>query len=183
MNWLLMYKSLQMMSNLLLYTYYKVVPLTLTLHYTDKCLLLKWNNTYACSATASWAVSILVWVCHFLDFFSTTNHTDFKYSFCSSWIKLFSVLTDTDLNCFSLQAGLVTESEPERLIFALEPEAASVFCMHLPKEGFIAEEFSTDTLKQSPGTQYMVVDCGGTLFAAILDTFFFHSSEWNSYVN
>ncbi|KAK7140712.1 hypothetical protein R3I94_013100 [Phoxinus phoxinus] len=61
----------------------------------------------------------------------------------------------------AIEAGLVTESEPERLIFALEPEAASVFCMHLPKDGFIAEEFSTDELKQSPGTQYMVVDCGG----------------------
>lgn len=55
----------------------------------------------------------------------------------------------------------MTESEPERLIFALEPEAASVHCMQLPKEGFIAEEMSTDRLKQSPGTQYMVVDCGG----------------------
>lgn len=57
----------------------------------------------------------------------------------------------------------MTESDPERLIFALEPEAASVYCMQLPKDGFIAEDFSNDVLKQSPGTQYMVVDCGGTV--------------------
>ncbi|CAM4507465.1 unnamed protein product [Leuciscus chuanchicus] len=62
----------------------------------------------------------------------------------------------------SPQAGLVTESEPEKLVIALEPEAASVYCKQLPKEGFIAECQSEETLENDPGTQYMVVDCGDT---------------------
>nr|NP_001038342.1 heat shock protein family A (Hsp70) member 12A.1 [Danio rerio]CAI21191.1 novel protein similar to vertebrate heat shock 70kDa protein 12A (Hspa12a) [Danio rerio] len=61
----------------------------------------------------------------------------------------------------AIEAGLVIESEPERLVFALEPEAASIYCKHLPSEGYISEEACRDTLEQKPGTQYMVVDCGG----------------------
>lgn len=57
------------------------------------------------------------------------------------------------------------ESEPERLVFALEPEAASIYCKQLPSEGYIAEEACQETLEQKPGTQYMVVDCGGTSLA------------------
>uniref|UniRef100_A0AAR2LHP6 Heat shock 70 kDa protein 12A n=1 Tax=Pygocentrus nattereri TaxID=42514 RepID=A0AAR2LHP6_PYGNA len=60
------------------------------------------------------------------------------------------------------EAGLVTESEPERLIVALEPEAASVWCKQLPKEGFMEGDLTeAETIEQVPGTQYMVVDCGG----------------------
>ncbi|XP_043084951.1 heat shock 70 kDa protein 12A-like [Puntigrus tetrazona] len=62
----------------------------------------------------------------------------------------------------AVEAGLVTDSTHERLIFALEPEAASVFCKQLPSDGFIAEgEDCEDKLEQQPGSQYMVVDCGG----------------------
>nr|AAI34858.1 Si:dkey-61p9.6 protein [Danio rerio] len=61
----------------------------------------------------------------------------------------------------AIEAGLVIESEPERLVFALEPEAASIYCKQLPSEGYISEEACRDTLEQKPGTQYMVVDCGG----------------------
>ncbi|XP_043084949.1 heat shock 70 kDa protein 12A-like isoform X1 [Puntigrus tetrazona] len=62
----------------------------------------------------------------------------------------------------AVEAGLVTDSTPERLIFALEPEAASVFCKQLTSDGFIAEgEDCEDKLEQQPGSQYMVVDCGG----------------------
>lgn len=61
----------------------------------------------------------------------------------------------------AIEAGLVIESEPERLVFALEPEAASIYCKHLPSEGYISEEACRDTLEHKPGTQYMVVDCGG----------------------
>ncbi|XP_073673530.1 heat shock 70 kDa protein 12A-like [Garra rufa] len=61
----------------------------------------------------------------------------------------------------AVEAGLVTNATPERLIFALEPEAASVFCKQLPSDGFIAEGEGQETLEQQPGSQYMVVDCGG----------------------
>ncbi|KAG9271767.1 heat shock 70 kDa protein 12A-like [Astyanax mexicanus] len=60
------------------------------------------------------------------------------------------------------EAGLVTESEPDRLIIALEPEAASVWCRQLPSEGFIEGNIvGAEKIKEVPGTQYMVVDCGG----------------------
>ncbi|XP_036431053.1 heat shock 70 kDa protein 12A-like [Colossoma macropomum] len=60
------------------------------------------------------------------------------------------------------EAGLVSESEPERLVIALEPEAASVWCKQLPKEGFMEGNLTEEeTIEQVPGTQYMVVDCGG----------------------
>ena len=56
----------------------------------------------------------------------------------------------------------MAESEPKKLIVALEPEAASVWCKQLPKEGFMEEDLTeAETIEQVPGTQYMVVDCGG----------------------
>ncbi|XP_018590086.2 heat shock protein family A (Hsp70) member 12A.3 [Scleropages formosus] len=62
----------------------------------------------------------------------------------------------------AVQAGLVSDFHSNQLIVALEPEAASVWCKHLPSEGFVAEGASQDNrLEQSPGTQYVVVDCGG----------------------
>ncbi|KAA0718417.1 Heat shock 70 kDa protein 12A [Triplophysa tibetana] len=61
----------------------------------------------------------------------------------------------------AVKADLVTESTPEMLIFALEPEAASVFCKTLPSEGFIAEGVCEEKLENQQGSQYMVVDCGG----------------------
>ncbi|XP_017542673.1 heat shock 70 kDa protein 12A-like isoform X2 [Pygocentrus nattereri] len=62
----------------------------------------------------------------------------------------------------AIEAGLVTQSEPERLIVALEPEAASVWCKQLPYDHFINEILKdAEKIEQAPGTQYMVVDCGG----------------------
>uniref|UniRef100_A0A8B9HQR5 Heat shock 70 kDa protein 12A n=1 Tax=Astyanax mexicanus TaxID=7994 RepID=A0A8B9HQR5_ASTMX len=60
------------------------------------------------------------------------------------------------------EAGLVTESESDRLIIALEPEAASVWCRQLPSEGFMEGDLrGSEKIEDVPGTQYMVVDCGG----------------------
>uniref|UniRef100_A0A8B9HJB5 Heat shock protein family A (Hsp70) member 12A.2 n=1 Tax=Astyanax mexicanus TaxID=7994 RepID=A0A8B9HJB5_ASTMX len=60
------------------------------------------------------------------------------------------------------EAGLVTESHPERLIIALEPEAASVWCKQLPSDGFMEGDLTeAEKIEQATGTQYMVVDCGG----------------------
>ncbi|XP_063070702.1 heat shock 70 kDa protein 12A-like isoform X2 [Engraulis encrasicolus] len=59
------------------------------------------------------------------------------------------------------KAGLVTESDTDRLILALEPEAASVYCKQLPSDGFVGGEGDTMRLDQMPGLQYIVADCGG----------------------
>ncbi|XP_036419406.1 heat shock 70 kDa protein 12B-like, partial [Colossoma macropomum] len=59
------------------------------------------------------------------------------------------------------EAGLVTESDPENLIVALESEAAGVWCKQLPKEGFMEGDLTeAETIEEISGTQYMVVDCG-----------------------
>ncbi|XP_038132738.1 heat shock 70 kDa protein 12A-like [Cyprinodon tularosa] len=69
------------------------------------------------------------------------------------------------MKCFYLiiifQAGIVTEGTEDKLVIALEPEAASVWCKKLPSNGFITQSQSRDALDQTPGTQYIVVDCGG----------------------
>ncbi|XP_031433636.1 heat shock 70 kDa protein 12A-like [Clupea harengus] len=61
----------------------------------------------------------------------------------------------------AIQGGLVTETDSSKLIIALEPEAASVWCKQLPSDGFISEGLDNEILEQKPGTQYIVVDCGG----------------------
>uniref|UniRef100_A0A3B5LL95 Heat shock protein family A (Hsp70) member 12A.2 n=1 Tax=Xiphophorus couchianus TaxID=32473 RepID=A0A3B5LL95_9TELE len=59
------------------------------------------------------------------------------------------------------QAGIVTEGDKEKLVMALEPEAASIWSKKLPSDGFISEKHNEESLDQSAGTQYIVVDCGG----------------------
>ncbi|GLD68508.1 heat shock 70 kDa protein 12A-like protein [Lates japonicus] len=59
------------------------------------------------------------------------------------------------------KAGIVTKGTEDRLVIALEPEAASVWCKKLPAEGFISQNHGGDSLEHSPGTQYIVDDCGG----------------------
>lgn len=52
----------------------------------------------------------------------------------------------------------------EKLIIALEPEAASLWCKQLPQQGFIVEASDKKKFEDSPGIQYIVVDCGGKVF-------------------
>lgn len=50
------------------------------------------------------------------------------------------------------------------LIIALEPEAASLWCKQLPHEGFMSDSSDKKKFEDSPGIQYIVVDCGGKIF-------------------
>lgn len=59
------------------------------------------------------------------------------------------------------EAGLISDMISEKLIIALEPEAASLWCKQLPQQGFIAEASDKKKFEDSPGIQYIVVDCGG----------------------
>ena len=57
-----------------------------------------------------------------------------------------------------LQAGI----DNDRLIIALEPEAAALFLKHLPVDKRI-EENAGDILQTfAAGSKYLVVDAGGT---------------------
>jgi len=62
---------------------------------------------------------------------------------------------------YKLQAGL----DGQRLTIALEPEAASYFCMHLPVNKMdITIDAAAPRVQVSAfpiGTKYMVVDAGG----------------------
>ncbi|XP_009473532.1 PREDICTED: heat shock 70 kDa protein 12B-like [Nipponia nippon] len=59
------------------------------------------------------------------------------------------------------EAGLISDMISEKLIIALEPEAASLWCKQLPLEGFMADSSDKKKFEDSPGIQYVVVDCGG----------------------
>lgn len=63
-----------------------------------------------------------------------------------------------------MQAGIVTPRKEDKLVIALEPEAASIWCKTLPADGFITQGHRGNALDHAPGTQYIVVDCGGILF-------------------
>uniref|UniRef100_A0A8C6WXU1 Uncharacterized protein n=1 Tax=Neogobius melanostomus TaxID=47308 RepID=A0A8C6WXU1_9GOBI len=58
------------------------------------------------------------------------------------------------------QAGLVSVSTEDKLVIALEPEAASIRCKQLDSEDFMMNEVPVK-INLCPGTQYIVVDCGG----------------------
>uniref|UniRef100_UPI003AAF882A heat shock 70 kDa protein 12A-like n=1 Tax=Centroberyx gerrardi TaxID=166262 RepID=UPI003AAF882A len=82
-----------------------------------------------------------------------------------TWVLTVPAIWDPSAKQFmreaATEAGIVTEHKADRLVIALEPEAASVWCKKLPSDGFIAENVDQNTLEQAPGTQYIVVDCGG----------------------
>ncbi|XP_071376136.1 heat shock 70 kDa protein 12A-like [Centroberyx affinis] len=82
-----------------------------------------------------------------------------------TWVLTVPAIWDPSAKQFmreaAIEAGIVTEHKADKLVIALEPEAASVWCKKLPSDGFIAENDGQNTLEQAPGTQYIVVDCGG----------------------
>ena len=57
--------------------------------------------------------------------------------------------------CFYLKAGI----SGDKLTIALEPEAASLYCRHLPVEKCGKDKASLSTF--GPGKRYLVLDAGG----------------------
>ncbi|KAK2840493.1 hypothetical protein Q5P01_014233 [Channa striata] len=82
-----------------------------------------------------------------------------------TWVLTVPAIWDPSAKQFmreaATQAGIVTEGSEDKLVIALEPEAASLWCKKLSANGFITEEHGGEALDQSAGTQYIVVDCGG----------------------
>ncbi|CAM2098045.1 heat shock 70 kDa protein 12A [Caretta caretta] len=82
-----------------------------------------------------------------------------------TWVITVPAIWDASARQFmrlaAKEAGLISDMFSEKLIIALEPEAASVWCKQLPQEGFVAEGGDRQKFEESPGTQYVVVDCGG----------------------
>ncbi|KAJ8396530.1 hypothetical protein AAFF_G00015960 [Aldrovandia affinis] len=99
---------------------------------------------------------------------STISKETFSTQFTASdvtWVLTVPAIWDAAAKQFmreaATQAGLVSEVNSDKLILALEPEAASVWCKQLPREGFVSEGKGDNTFNQSPGLQYVTVDCGG----------------------
>uniref|UniRef100_A0A7M4E054 Heat shock 70 kDa protein 12A-like n=1 Tax=Crocodylus porosus TaxID=8502 RepID=A0A7M4E054_CROPO len=82
-----------------------------------------------------------------------------------TWVVTVPAIWDASARQFmrlaAKEAGLITDMFSEKLIIALEPEAASVWCKQLPRSGFVAEGSHREKFEESPGTHYIVVDCGG----------------------
>ncbi|XP_032424336.1 heat shock 70 kDa protein 12A-like isoform X3 [Xiphophorus hellerii] len=82
-----------------------------------------------------------------------------------TWVLTVPAIWDESAKQFmreaATQAGIVTEGTEDKLMIALEPEAASVWCKKLPSDGFITQNHNSGSLDQTPGTQYIIVDCGG----------------------
>ncbi|XP_007542601.2 heat shock 70 kDa protein 12A-like [Poecilia formosa] len=95
---------------------------------------------------------------------STTSGVPFKAS-DFTWVLTVPAIWNPSAKQFmreaATQAGIITEGDDDNLVIALEPEAASVWCKKLPADGFITKNHSRDSLDQTPGTQYIIVDCGG----------------------
>ncbi|CAN9512659.1 unnamed protein product [Ophioblennius macclurei] len=97
----------------------------------------------------------------------TINNTSGREFIASdfNWVLTVPAIWDPSAKQFmrkaATQAGIVTKGNETKLIIALEPEAASIWCKKLPADGFTAQNQGDNTLEQSPGTQYIVVDCGG----------------------
>ncbi|XP_047225665.1 heat shock 70 kDa protein 12A-like [Girardinichthys multiradiatus] len=82
-----------------------------------------------------------------------------------TWVLTVPAIWDHSAKQFmreaATQAGIMTDGTENNLVFALEPEAASVYCKKLPSEGFVADTRTENKLDRSPGTRYIIVDCGG----------------------
>lgn len=61
------------------------------------------------------------------------------------------------------KAGIASSDDPEQLLIALEPEAASVYCREKKMRDFSSErgDASVSDVFARPGSRYLVIDIGG----------------------
>ena len=62
---------------------------------------------------------------------------------------------------FHSQAKLIDDVNSKRLIIALEPEAASLYCRTLEMHNFLGMESEKGRLSLEVNTKYIVIDAGG----------------------
>lgn len=65
------------------------------------------------------------------------------------------------------KAGIASANNPEQLLIALEPEAASIHCREKKMKDFTSERGDADIsdVFARPAAKYLVVDIGGNLIA------------------
>ena len=64
-----------------------------------------------------------------------------------------------------LKAGIASANNPEQLLIALEPEAASIHCRDKKMKDFTSErgDAAVSDIFARPAAKYLVVDIGGNL--------------------
>ncbi|KAK3584377.1 hypothetical protein CHS0354_001304 [Potamilus streckersoni] len=82
------------------------------------------------------------------------------------WVLTVPAIWDENAKQFmrevAYRGGLIDDVHSNRLVIALEPEAASLYCRTLPANTFLGyDEDSGMKPKFEPGTKYLVVDAGG----------------------
>ncbi|KAL4230096.1 Heat shock 70 kDa protein 12A [Mactra antiquata] len=80
------------------------------------------------------------------------------------WVLTVPAIWSDGSKQFMREAAELAGIKSEHLDIALEPEAASLYCMHLPVDKMHLEGNVTDTMRAAPfqkGTKYMVLDVGG----------------------
>ncbi|KAL4230094.1 hypothetical protein ACF0H5_010479 [Mactra antiquata] len=91
--------------------------------------------------------------------FSGVNDTDIR------WVLTVPAIWSDSSKQFMREAAQMAGIPKERLMIALEPEAASLYCMHLPLDKMVVEgNKSKESSRVSPfqkGMKYMIVDVGG----------------------
>uniref|UniRef100_A0AAV2LAZ6 Uncharacterized protein n=1 Tax=Knipowitschia caucasica TaxID=637954 RepID=A0AAV2LAZ6_KNICA len=116
------------------------------------------------------ALTVFTASLHFLkyDALKTINNNSKDVEFKASdftWVLTVPAIWDDAAKQFmreaATRAGIVSKDSKNRLVIALEPEAASIWCKKLPANGFLTDNHSRKEHLLTPGTQYIVVDCGG----------------------
>lgn len=82
------------------------------------------------------------------------------------WVLTVPAIWDENAKQFMREAaykgGLIDKPSSEQLLIALEPEAASLHCRHLPDTDFVGyKDNAINKPTFEPGTKYLVVDAGG----------------------
>ncbi|XP_060565802.1 heat shock 70 kDa protein 12A-like [Ruditapes philippinarum] len=80
------------------------------------------------------------------------------------WVLTVPAIWNDSCKQLMRDAAELAGIQKENLIIVLEPDAASLFCMHLPVARITMEGNMSDSMRVSPfskGRKYMVVDAGG----------------------
>lgn len=77
------------------------------------------------------------------------------------WVLTVPAIWDDAAKQFMRVAAEKAGIAREQLLIALEPEAASLYCKHLPVERLQAEGGAQGFVAFSKGSKYLVLDCGG----------------------
>ncbi|VDI17936.1 Hypothetical predicted protein [Mytilus galloprovincialis] len=110
------------------------------------------------------ALSIKALVKHLMDALETRG-TGVKPNDIQWVLTVPAIWTDNSKQ-FMRKSAEKAGIQKDHLLISLEPEAASIYCQHLPTEKLSGAESGFTMSKV--GTRYMIVDLGGTYFVIIV---------------